>query len=102
MVEVVRQIRPHVRPLIDLIKSKIATMRAKKAHMNGAVMNGMTENEIDRPKDETDTMIRKEEKKVMFQVFNIANAVQRKKKKKNQKDLTMQTEADFLVFVLRN
>ncbi|XP_063402660.1 uncharacterized protein LOC134686804 isoform X2 [Mytilus trossulus] len=63
MVEVVRQIRPHVRPLIDLIKSKIATMRAKKAHMNGAVMNGMTENEIDRLKDETDTMIRKEEKK---------------------------------------
>ncbi|CAC5415759.1 unnamed protein product [Mytilus coruscus] len=63
MVEVVRQIRPHVRPLVDLIKSKIATMRAKKAHMNGAVMNGMTENDIDRPKDETDIMIRKEEKK---------------------------------------
>lgn len=70
MTEVIRQLRPYVRPWVDTLRSKIATMRQGKSHMNGMV-NGMavTEKEVERPKDEV--IVKKEEKRVMYQVFDV-------------------------------
>lgn len=67
LAEFIRQVRPHVGPLIVVIKKKIATMKAKKSHMNGVVANGMAvsedEKEVERPKEETEVMEKKVEKK---------------------------------------
>lgn len=72
MTEVIRQLRPYVRPWVDTLRSKIATMRQGKSHMNGMV-NGMavTEKEVERPKDEV--IVKKEEKRVMYQQTNSPN-----------------------------
>lgn len=74
MTEVIRQLRPYVRPWVDTLRSKIATMRQGKSHMNGMV-NGMavTETEVERPKDEV--IVKKEEKRVMYQVFYVVHVL---------------------------